>query len=215
MQGANDTNEPEIVLEASTAPVQLSTGDYLHIYAAGTPGWVANGNYTGGFIILDKDDPTVILQVRPRVPSHPLWPRGVRACACVCSCLVDPVCCNMGRACRSALRIYVPACVHVRVCGIVRPRLVLVWLGLAWLGLAWLGLAWLGLAWLGLAWFGQRSAYHVFMPTMDYEIGDGVWPVQRYRTLFVTSMVPIPGQVDTFRAWYAGAPPFPLPALGL
>ena len=35
---------PEVVLEAATTPVQLSTGDYLHIYAAGTPGWVANGN---------------------------------------------------------------------------------------------------------------------------------------------------------------------------
>lgn len=32
--------------------------------SAGTPGWVANGNYTGGFIILDKDDPSVILQRR-------------------------------------------------------------------------------------------------------------------------------------------------------
>lgn len=60
--GANNTDEPEIVLEAATTPVQLSTGDYLHLYAAGTPGWVANGNYTGGWIILDKDDPTRILQ---------------------------------------------------------------------------------------------------------------------------------------------------------
>ena len=34
----------------------------LHFYAAATPGWVANGNYTAGYIILDKDDPTRILQ---------------------------------------------------------------------------------------------------------------------------------------------------------
>lgn len=49
--GANNTEEPEIVLEAATPVVQLSTGDYFHIYAAGTPGWVANGNYTGTKLI--------------------------------------------------------------------------------------------------------------------------------------------------------------------
>ena len=110
--GANNTEEPEIVIEASTNPVQLSTGDYLHIYAAGTPGWVANGNYTAGFIILDQTDPTIIL---------------------------------------------------------------------------------------------QRSTHHEFMPTMDYEIGYGIYPVQRHRTLFVTSVVPIPGMIDTFRVWYGAA----------
>lgn len=103
---------PEVVLEAGSTPVSLSTGDYLHIYAAGTPGWVANGNYTGGFIIIDKDDPTHIL---------------------------------------------------------------------------------------------QRGTYHPFMATMDYEIGDGKWPVQRNRTLFVTSLIPVPGEVDTFRAWWGAA----------
>jgi len=40
---------------------------------------------------------------------------------------------------------------------------------------------------------------------MDYEIGNGRWPVQRNRTLFVTSLVPIPGKVDTFRAWWGAA----------
>ena len=59
--GPNST-APEVVLEAATPPVRLSTGDYLHIYAAGTPGWVANGNYTGGFVILDSADPTKIVQ---------------------------------------------------------------------------------------------------------------------------------------------------------
>ena len=44
--GANDTDAPEIVIEAGSTPVELSTGDFLHLYAAGTPGWVANGNYT-------------------------------------------------------------------------------------------------------------------------------------------------------------------------
>lgn len=38
--GANNTNEPEIVLEAASNIVQLSTGDYLHIYAAGASAWV-------------------------------------------------------------------------------------------------------------------------------------------------------------------------------
>ena len=43
------------------------------------------------------------------------------------------------------------------------------------------------------------------MPTMDYEIGDGPYPVQRNRTLFVTSVIPLPGQVDTFRVFYGAA----------
>merc|ERR1712076_149973 len=34
----------------------------LHFYAAATPGWVANGNYTAGWIVMDKDDPTLIKQ---------------------------------------------------------------------------------------------------------------------------------------------------------
>lgn len=42
--------------------MELSTGDLFHIYAAGTPGWVAQGNYTGGWIIMDRDDPTQIIQ---------------------------------------------------------------------------------------------------------------------------------------------------------
>lgn len=110
--GANNTDEPEIVLEAASNVVTLSTGDYLHIYAAGTPGWVANGNYTGGYLILSKDDPSVIL---------------------------------------------------------------------------------------------QRSKVHIMVPTMDYEIGDGIWPVQRNRTIFATSLVPVEGQVDTYRLWYGAA----------
>ena len=60
--GPNNTNAPEIVIEAGSTPIELSTGDYLHLYAAGTPGWVANGNYTGGWIIMSKDDPSVIVQ---------------------------------------------------------------------------------------------------------------------------------------------------------
>jgi predicted GH43/DUF377 family glycosyl hydrolase len=112
--GANNTEEPEIVLEAASNVVQLSTGDWLHIYAAGTPGWVPEGNYTGGFIILDKDDPTQII---------------------------------------------------------------------------------------------QRSTQHVFLPTEIYEIGypDDPYPVQRNRTLFVTSLIPIDGQVDTYRVFYGAA----------
>jgi hypothetical protein len=31
--GANNSREPEIVLEAATPPVKLSSGDYLHMYA--------------------------------------------------------------------------------------------------------------------------------------------------------------------------------------
>ena len=67
--GANNTAEPEIVVEASTPVVQLATGDYLHLYSAGTPGWVPNGNYTAGWIVMDAQDPSVILQ---RSSSHVL-----------------------------------------------------------------------------------------------------------------------------------------------
>ena len=52
----------EIKLEAGTHGVRLSTGDWVHFYAAATPGWVPNGNYTAGYIILDKDEPTKIVQ---------------------------------------------------------------------------------------------------------------------------------------------------------
>ena len=55
-------DEQEIKLEAGTELMQLSTGDWLHFYAAATPGWVPHGNYTAGFIVLDKDDPTRIIQ---------------------------------------------------------------------------------------------------------------------------------------------------------
>ena len=52
----------EIKLEAGTHGVRLSTGDWVHFYAAATPGWVDNGNYTAGFIVLDRDDPTQVVQ---------------------------------------------------------------------------------------------------------------------------------------------------------
>ena len=110
--GANNSDAPEIVIEAGSTPVQLSTGDYLHLYAAGTPGWVSGGNYTGGWIVMDKDDPTVLK---------------------------------------------------------------------------------------------QRSQHHLFVPTMDYEIGMGTgpWPVNRNRTIFTTSLVPLPAKgKDTFLVWY-------------
>ena len=42
--------------------MRLSTGDWVHFYAAATPGWVEHGNYTAGFLILDKDDPRRIVQ---------------------------------------------------------------------------------------------------------------------------------------------------------
>jgi len=56
-----NASAPEIVIEAGSTPVQLSDGSYLHLYAAGTPGWVANGNYTGGWVIMDKDAPEKII----------------------------------------------------------------------------------------------------------------------------------------------------------
>jgi len=39
----------------------------------------------------------------------------------------------------------------------------------------------------------QRSASHLFVPTMDYEIGwPGPYNVNRYRTIFTTALVPLP-----------------------
>merc|ERR1712039_999676 len=109
-----DDELQEQVIEASTPVVQLSTGDYLHLYSAGTKGWVANGNYTAGWIILDKDDPSRIL---------------------------------------------------------------------------------------------QRSRSHVLCSPCDrdYEMGNAPYPVQRHRTTFVTSIVPVNGEKDTFRIWYGAA----------
>ena len=52
----------------------------------------------------------------------------------------------------------------------------------------------------------QRSAYHPFISVEDYEIGNGIWPVQRNRTMFITSVVPMPGAgQDVFRLWYGAA----------
>jgi predicted GH43/DUF377 family glycosyl hydrolase len=70
MNGEDHIEAPEVVIEAATAPVQLTTGDYFHLYAAGTPGWVENGNYTGGWIILDGNDPTIVKQ---RSTLCPQW----------------------------------------------------------------------------------------------------------------------------------------------
>jgi len=109
--GANDAKAPEIVIEASTPLVKLSTGDYLHFYSAGTPGWVANGNYTAGWIILDGTTPTIIK---------------------------------------------------------------------------------------------QKSEEHLFISSEPWEIGDGIYPVQRKRTLFPTSIVPT-GVTDQYRVWYGAA----------
>ena len=78
---------PHHILVLATWPW---SGDFLHFYAAGTPGWSpaygpgACGSYVAGFVILDKDDPTKILQrsaVHPLTPtmdyeigSNPRWP---------------------------------------------------------------------------------------------------------------------------------------------
>ena len=110
--------QPEVCLEAATPPVRLSSGDWLHLFAAGTEGWGPwgpgrGGTYSAGFVVLDRDDPGVIV---------------------------------------------------------------------------------------------QRSVVHPFAPTTDYEVGtSGAWPAYRNNTLFVTSLVPVAGRPDTFRAWYGAA----------
>ena len=57
-----DESQGEVVIEAGSPPIRLASGDYFHLYAAGTTGWVANGNYTSGYVILDGADPNVIVQ---------------------------------------------------------------------------------------------------------------------------------------------------------
>lgn len=64
-------DQSEVKLEAGTHIHELSTGDLLTFYAAATPGWVANGNYTVGWLILDGNEPTRILQ---RSATHVLIP---------------------------------------------------------------------------------------------------------------------------------------------
>ena len=63
--------QEEVKLEAGAHMVRLSSGDWLHFYAAATPGWVPHGNYTAGFLILDGEEPTRILQ---RSGPHVLIP---------------------------------------------------------------------------------------------------------------------------------------------
>jgi len=112
--------DPEVCLEAATAPVRLSSGDWLHLFAAGTIGWGPWGpgdnpgsSYSAGWVVLDAIDPSIIV---------------------------------------------------------------------------------------------QRSVLHPFTPTMDYEIGSNPqWPVYRNNTLFVTSLIPVQGKVDVFRAWFGAA----------
>ena len=119
IEPANFGPQPEVALEAATPPVRLSSGDWLHFFAAGTQGWGpwgpgrTQGRYEAGFVILDRDDPSIIL---------------------------------------------------------------------------------------------QRSVVHPFAPTMDYEVGSNPrWPCYRNKTICVTSLVPVEGQIDTFRAWYGAA----------
>ena len=55
----------EIKLEAGARPVKLSNGDYLFFYASATPGWIPNGNYTVGWVVLDGKNPTNVIQRAP------------------------------------------------------------------------------------------------------------------------------------------------------
>lgn len=61
----------EIKLEAGTHFHSLDDGNLLTFYAAATPGWVAHGNYTVGWLIVDGENPSTILQ---RSTTHILIP---------------------------------------------------------------------------------------------------------------------------------------------
>lgn len=56
----------------------------------------------------------------------------------------------------------------------------------------------------------QKSKTHLFVSTMDYEIGNGDYPVQRYRTIFTTHIILMGGDARTqdgqlSRVWYGAA----------
>ena len=67
-------------LEASTPPLRLDSGDYIHFYAGSNVSWWdlaavctgghTSGQYMVGFIIMDGSDPRRILQRSP--PMLPL-----------------------------------------------------------------------------------------------------------------------------------------------
>jgi len=64
-------SQNEIKLEAGTHFHKLEDENLLTFYAAATPGWVAHGNYTVGWLIVDGKDPSRILQ---RSVKHVLVP---------------------------------------------------------------------------------------------------------------------------------------------
>lgn len=68
--GAGNSAEPEIVIEAASTPVQLSTGDYFHLYAAGTPGWV-RARMRGGL-----GASRAPVRSHPRHQQYPCWCLG-------------------------------------------------------------------------------------------------------------------------------------------
>jgi len=77
--GAGDAGAPEIVIEAGSTPVKLSTGDYLSLYAAGTPGWVANGNCEARGAAAREG-----ARARALTPSPPLRAPQTRAASSSC-----------------------------------------------------------------------------------------------------------------------------------
>merc|ERR1712072_513653 len=62
-------------MEASTPPIRLDTGDYIHFYAGCNVSWgvlpgvckgkASTGQYMVGYIIMDGNDPTKIIQRSP------------------------------------------------------------------------------------------------------------------------------------------------------
>eukprot|EP01084_Bolivina_argentea_P201588 344567_1 len=72
---APDASQNEVVIEAGSPPILIpKTGDYFHLYSAGTTGWVANGNYTSGYLILDGNNPNNIIQKSNKhilIPTYP------------------------------------------------------------------------------------------------------------------------------------------------
>ena len=75
-------NKYIVELGAAQNEIKLEAGTHMHelkgakpglitFYAAATPGWVAHGNYTVGWLILDRQDPTKIVQ---RSQEHILIP---------------------------------------------------------------------------------------------------------------------------------------------
>ena len=74
------------LVESGPPPLQLTSGDYLFFYNSATIGWpsAAGSAYHPGWVILDKDDPTIIKQrsQEPLMGPAYAWEEGIAPYTC-------------------------------------------------------------------------------------------------------------------------------------